>query len=139
MQSPAAVSSPDFFPAKRAATPPPAPQQQQDEFEIFFPYEDELLDQEVNVTDPSPPIQHLLCQHSHRRCTTSSSSSAYGDNAEVTTSDPSPPVPLTYAQIATRPRQRLSSSSSTSTHLSLPSDGVASRTSSCSRSLTPER
>ncbi len=130
MQSPAAVSSPDIFPAKRAATPPPASHQQQDKFEIFFSYEDELLDSEVNDTDHSPPNQPLSLQRSHCHRTALSSSSAYGDMPEVTTSDPSPAAPLTYAQIATP---------LTSTPFSLPSDGIALHMRSRSRSLMPER
>ncbi len=69
----------------------------------------------------------------------SSLSSDYGDLPEVTRTDPSPSHQLTYADVVNRPRQRLSLSSSASTHLSLPSDGVASGTRSRSRLLTPER
>ncbi len=128
VQSPAAVSSPDFFPAQKEATPPPVPQQKETEFENFFPYQDEIL-KEVIYTDPSPPTQNF------RHRTTSSSSSVYGD-MEVTRTDPSPSHQLTYADVVTHPRQRLSSTSSASSRSSLPSDGVASRTRSRSRSFT---
>jgi hypothetical protein len=138
VQKPVATSSPDFFPADKSATPPPATAQQQADKEIFvddefFPYE-----QEVTSTDPSTfraarPTQ----QRPHRR-TFSLSSSVYGDSPEVSVSDPSPAVQPTYAQITTRPCQRLSSSSSISSHHSLPSDSIAACTRSCSRSITPE-
>jgi hypothetical protein len=53
VQKPAAISSPDFFPAEKSATPPPMAAQQQADEEIFiddkfFPYE-----REVTRTDPS--------------------------------------------------------------------------------------
>ncbi len=136
VQSPAAVSSPDFFPAQKEATPPPVPPQTETEFENFFPYKNEILE-EVNITQPSPPT-HTIHQNLRHRRTASSSSSAYGDMPEVNHTDPSPSQ-LTYADVANRPRQRFSSSSSTSTRLSLPSDGIASRTRSRSCSITPER
>jgi hypothetical protein len=138
VQSPAAVPSPDFFPAKRAATPPPAPQQQKDKFEKFFPYEnDQLLDSAVNYSDPSPPTNALPRQRSHH-CRTASSSS-YGDMPEVSGTDPSPAFAPTFAQIATRPHRRLSLSSSSSSLLLSPGDNIASRTRSCSHLQTPER
>jgi hypothetical protein len=126
VQSPAAVSSPDFFPLQKEATPPPVPQQKETEFEKFFPYEDEILE-EVNYPPPSPPTRLPRENLRHHR-TTSSSSSVYGDIPEVTRTDPSPSHQLTYADVANRPRQHLSSSSSASTCLSLPSNGVALRT-----------
>jgi len=163
VQSPSAVSSPDFFPAQKDATPPPVQQQNEAQGENVYPYEDEILE-EVTRTDPSPPNRitgNLRPQTSSssssindnlevnrsdpsppnritenlRRCT-SSSSSVY-NNLEVNRSDPSPPHQLTYADIANRPRQRLSSSSSARS--SLPSDGVASQTRSHSGSFTLER
>jgi hypothetical protein len=138
VQKPAAVCSPDFFPAEKPATPPPRAAQQQVDEEIFiddefFPYE-----QEVIRTDPSNFRATRPTQQRPRRHTFSLSSSVYGDSSEVSTSDPSPDVQPTYAQIATRPRQRLSSSSSMSSQHLLPSDSIAARTRSCSRSLTPE-
>ncbi len=140
VQSPGAVSSPDFFPVQKDATPhTPVPTQIETEFENFFPYEDEILDKEVNYSDPSPSTQRFPCQNSRPHRTPSSSSSAYGDMPEVTHTNPSPSHQLTYADVVHRPRQRLSSSSSASTHLSLPSDGIASRTRSSSCSLTPEQ
>jgi hypothetical protein len=191
VQSPAAVSSPDFFPAQKEATPPPVPQQKEAELQNFFPYEDEIFE-EVNYTDPSPPTRFphqdsrrqttsssssvyddmpevtrtdsspstpitenlrrrttssstgnlrrrttSSSTENLRRQTTSSSTSVYNDNLEVNRSDPSPPQQLTYADIANRPRQHLSSSSSDRS--SLPSDSVASRTRSRSNSFTLER
>jgi hypothetical protein len=115
------------------------PTQKETEFEIFFPYDDELLDREVNYPDPSPPTQQFSRHRSRRHRTMSSSSSAYGDMPEATCTDPSPVHQLTYADVVNRPRQCLSFSSSASTRLSLPSDGVASHTRSRSCSLTPER
>jgi hypothetical protein len=137
VQSPAAVSSPDFFPAQKEATPPPVPPQKETELENFFPYENEILE-EVTSTRPSPPTRPVHQNSRHHR-TASSSSSAYSDMPEVIGTDPSPSHQLTYADVVNRPRQRFSSSSSASTRLSLPSDGIASRTCSRSRSLTPER
>ncbi len=46
VQSPSAVSSPDFFPAQKDATPPPT-QQQNVQLEKFYPYEDENLEEVV--------------------------------------------------------------------------------------------
>ncbi len=136
MQNPAAVTTPDFFPAEKPATPPPLVVQEETD-ENFFPYDDFYpLDQAVNHTDPTPSN---AASRPSRRCRTYSlSSSLYGDSPEVSASDPSPAVTPTYAQVAIRPRQGLSSSSSTSSRLSLPFDGVASRTHSRSRSLMPE-
>jgi hypothetical protein len=136
VQSPAAVSSPDFFPAQKEATPPPAPPQKET-FDNFFPYENEVLE-EVNCSDPSPPI-YFPRQNLRRLRTASSSSSTYMDTPEVTRTDPSPSHQLTYADVVHRPRQRLSSSSSASSRLSLPSDGVASQTRSRSNSFSAER
>ncbi len=86
--------------------------------------------EEVIHTDPSPPFRI-----SQRRRTVSSSSSVY-DDPEVTRPDPSPSHQLTYADVVHRPRQRLSSSSSTRS--SLPPDSIASRTRSRTGSLTLE-
>ncbi len=116
VQSPSTVSSPDFFPAQKAATPPPI-QQQNVQLENFYPYEDEILE-EVIHTDPSAATR--APQALPRRRTASASSSVY-DNHEVNRSDPSPSHQLTYADVANRPHQRLSSSSSAP-------DSVASRT-----------
>jgi hypothetical protein len=118
---------------------PPVPTQKEKEFEKFSPYEDEILDKEVNYSDPSPSTQCFPHQNSRRYRTPSSSSSAYGDMPEVTHTNPSPSHQLTYADVVHRPCQHLSASSSASTRLSLPSDGVASHRCSRSRSLTPER
>jgi hypothetical protein len=133
VQSPSAISSPDFFPAQKDATPPPVAQRNDAQTEDFYPYDDEILE-EVIHTDPSPPTR--ITQTSQRRRATSSSSSVY-DYQEVTSSDPSPSRQPTYADVVHRPRQRLASSSSTRS--SLPPDGVASRTRSCTGSLTLER
>jgi hypothetical protein len=133
VQSPSAISSPDFFPAQKDATPPPVAQQNDAQTENFYPYDDEILE-EVSRTDPSPPTR--TSQTSQRRRTTSSSSSVY-DDQEVKCSDPSPSHQLTYADVVHRPRQRLSSSSSTRS--SLPPDSVATRTRSRTGSLTLER
>jgi hypothetical protein len=119
VQSPSAVSSPDFFPAQKDATPPPVAQQKKSQLENFYPYQDEILE-EVIHTDPSPSTR--ATPSLPRRRTISSSSSVHGDQ-EVTRSDPSPSHQLTYADVANRPRQRLSSSSSRS---SIPPDNVAS-------------
>jgi hypothetical protein len=89
---PAAVSSPDFFPAQKEATTPPAPTQKETQFEKCFPYQDELFDKEVNNSDPSPSPRNY--SHPHR--TTSSSSSAYDDMPEITRTDPSTLHQLTY-------------------------------------------
>jgi hypothetical protein len=112
--------------------------QKETEFENFSPYDDKILEK-LNNTDPSPPFQRFPRQNLHGHHKQSSSSSVYDDMPEVTRTDPSPSYQLTYADVVNCPRQCLSSSSSASTHLSLPSDGVASRTRSHSRSLTPER
>jgi hypothetical protein len=139
VQKPAAVSSPDFFPPEKVATPPPTVEQQNNDKEDFiedkfFPYK-----QEVIRTDPSNfRTTRATRQHPHH-CTFSSSSSVYGDSPEVSVSDPSPAGQPTYAQVTTRPRKRLSSSSSMALHHSLPSNSIAARTRSRSRSLTPER
>ncbi len=53
VQSPSAVSSPDFFPEQKAATPPPMQQQNKAQLKNFYPYKDEILE-EVSHTDPSP-------------------------------------------------------------------------------------
>jgi hypothetical protein len=53
VQSPSTVSSPDFFPAQKDATPPPVAQQTKPQLENFYPYEDEILE-EVIHSDPSP-------------------------------------------------------------------------------------
>jgi hypothetical protein len=74
VQSPSAVSSPNFIPAHKDATPPPVQQQKEAQFENFYPYEDEILE-EVNHTVPSPPTR--ITQNLRRRTTTSSSSSVY--------------------------------------------------------------
>ncbi len=132
MQSPSAVSLPDFFPEQKAATPPPVAQQNNARLENFYPYEDEILE-EVTHTDPSPPTRMYT---PHRSRTTSSSSSAY-DTQDINRSDPSPSHQLTYADVVHRPRYRLSSSSSTRS--SLPPDSVASQTRSHTGSLTLER
>ncbi len=71
VQSPAAVSSPNFFPVQKDATPP-VQMQKETEFKIFFPYEDKILE-EVNYPDPSPPTQPFRHQNSRRHRTTSSS------------------------------------------------------------------
>ncbi len=127
VQSPAAVSSPDFFSAQKDATPPPPVQTQREtEFKKIFPYEDKILE-EVNSTDPSPPVQRFPRQTSHRQLAQSSLSSVYGDMPEVTYTDPSPSHQLTFADVVNCPRQRLSLSSLASTCFSLPSDVVASR------------
>ncbi len=132
---PAAVSSPDFFPAE-ADRPPPAPAQE-NKFENFSPYEKYPLDWEVNDTDPSPSRAIALPHHCLHQCRTALlSSSLYGDMPEVSETDPSPAAVATYAQIATRPRRRVSSSSSSSSLLLPPTDSVASCTRS--RSHTPE-
>ncbi len=136
VQSPAAVSSPDFFPAQKDATPP-VQTQKETELKNFFPYDDKIFE-EVNSTDPSPPTQRFLRQNSCRHPTPSSLSSVYDDMLEVTCTDPSPSHQLTYADVVHHPRQRLSSSSSSSICLSIPSDGVALCTRSRSHSLTPE-
>ncbi len=133
VQSPSAVSSPDFFPAQKDATPPPVAQRKDAQTENFYPYNDEIV-KEVIHTDPSPPTR--ITQTSQRRRTTSSSSSVY-DDQEVNRSDPSPSHQLTYADVVHRPRQRLSSS--LSTRSSLPPDSVASRTRSRPGSLALER
>ncbi len=109
VQLPAAVSSPDFFPAQKEATPPPVPPQKETEFEKIFPYADEILE-EVNYMDPSPPARFPRQNSRHHR-TASSSSSTYGDMPKVTRTDPSPSHQLTYANVVNRPRQRFSSSS----------------------------
>jgi hypothetical protein len=138
VQKPAAVTSPDFFPSEKPATPPPVAVQERAD-EIFFPsYNSYPSYQEVTHTDPTPSrAASLPYQRYHRRCTLSSSSSLYGDSPEVSASDPSPAVTPTYVQVATHPCHHLSSSSSTSSCRSLPADGIASRTGSCS--LMPER
>ncbi len=79
VQSPSAISSPDFFPAQKAATPPPVQQQNKAQLKNFYPYENEILE-EVIHTDPSPSTR--ATQALLRRRTTSSSSSVY-DNQEV--------------------------------------------------------
>jgi hypothetical protein len=56
VQSPSAVSSPDFFPAQKDATPPPVTQRNNAQTENFSPYDDEILE-EVIHTDPSPPTR----------------------------------------------------------------------------------
>jgi hypothetical protein len=139
VQKPAAVSSPDFFPAEKFATHPPTAEQQNNDEEIFiedefFPYK-----QEVTRTDPSNFKATRATQQRPRRRTFSLSSSVYGNSPEASAFDPSPAEQPTYAQITTCPHQRLSSSSSTASHHSLPSDSVAAHTRSRSRSLTPER
>ncbi len=100
----------------------------------FFPCE-----QEVTSTDPST-FRAASHTQPRRHRTFSSSSSVYGDSPEVSAYDPSPAVQPTYAQIGTHPRQRLLSSSSASSHLSLPSDSIAghTRSHSRSRSIMPE-
>ncbi len=45
MQSPSAVSLPDFFPAQKDATPPPVAQQTDAQTENFYPYDDEILEE----------------------------------------------------------------------------------------------
>ncbi len=132
VQSPSTVSSPDFFPAQKDATPPPVAQRKTPQLENFYPYEDEILE-EVIHPDPSPATR--TAQALPRRRTASASSSVYDDH-EVNHSDPSPSHQLTYADVVNRPRQRLSSSSSRS---SLPPDSVTSRTRSRTGSLTLER
>ncbi len=122
-----------FFPAQKVATPPPVAQQNDDQTENFYPYDNEILE-EVIHTDLSPPTR--ITQTSQQRHTTSSSSSVY-DHQEVNRSDPSPSHQLTYADVANRPHQRLSSSSSTRS--SPPPDSVALRTRSRTGSLTLER
>jgi hypothetical protein len=139
VQKPAAVSSPDFFPAEKCATPPPTADQQNNDEEIFIEEEFFPYKQEVIRTDPSNFRTTRPTQQRSRRRTFLSSSSVYGDSPEVSVSDPSPAEQQTYAQVTTRPRQRLSSSSSTASHHSFPSDSIAARTRSRSRSLTPER
>jgi hypothetical protein len=86
VQSPSAVSSPDFFPAQKDATPPPVQQQNEAQGENVYTYEDEILE-EVTRTDPSPPNRIT----GNLRPQTSSSSSSINDNLEVNHSDPSPP------------------------------------------------
>jgi hypothetical protein len=139
VQKPIAVTSPDFFPADKPVTSPPVTVQQEADKKNFPYYQPYPSDREVTRTDPTPSNAASLPQHrSHCRRTLSSSSSLYGDSPEVSASDPSPAVTPTYSQIATRPCQHLSSSSSTSSRVSLPSDSITLRTRSRSRSLTPE-
>jgi len=132
VQKPAAVTSPDFFPAEKSAPPPPTSVQQQAD-ENFFPNEDFYPgDTEVNCTDPTPSTS----ASQHRRQTFSSS--FYDDFPEVIGTNPFPAK--TYAEI-TRPRQRFSSTSSHSSSQTqnFSPDSIATRTRSRSRSLTPER
>jgi hypothetical protein len=94
VQKPADVSSPDFFPAEKVATPfPPAAQQNNDEENFiedeFFPYE-----QEVSDTDPSNFRTTRSTQQCIRHRTFSLSSSVYSNSPEVSVSDPSPAVHL---------------------------------------------
>jgi hypothetical protein len=139
VQKPAAVSSPDFFPAEKPATPQPMTAQQQAGEEIFV--DDEFFPYERVVTSTDPSNFRAACPTQQRPhcCTFSSSSSAYGDSPEVSASDPSPAVQPTYAQITTCPHQRLSSFSSTSLQHSLPSDSIAACTRSRSHLSMPER
>jgi hypothetical protein len=128
VQSPSAVSSPDFFPAQKVATPPPVQKQNDVQLENFYPYDDEIFE-EVTHTDPSPAVR--AAPSLPRRRTASTSSSVY-DYPEVNRPHPSPSPQLTYADVANRPRSRFSSSSSAT-------ESVASRTRSRTGSLALER
>jgi hypothetical protein len=142
VQSPAAVSSPNFFSVQKDATPQCKCKKRQNS-KFFSLTKTKFWKRSTILTLPlqlNPSVvktRVVIAQHRHR--TTSSLSSDYGDLPEVTRTDPSPSHQLTYADVVNLPRQRLSLSSSASTHLSLPSDGVASRMRSRSRLLTPER
>ncbi len=74
VQKPAAVSSPDFFPAERLATPPPTADQPNNEEEIviedeFFPYEQEVIRTEpltpgqLELASNALAVEHFLCRH----------------------------------------------------------------------------
>jgi hypothetical protein len=130
VQKPAAVTSPDFFPAAKATTPPPPELVQKSSSENFF--DQELLPYHIEEAENFPPAPAART----RRASSTSTTSAADDAAVVIGHDPSP-ANLTYAQ-ATRSRSRRSSTSSNSSQHSLPSDSVASRTRSRSRSTTPE-
>jgi len=136
---PTAITSPDFFPAGKPAPPTPKVVHQEVNEDIFVYDEFSPSDLEVTRTDPSPPIAASQSQprhHCHHR--DSSTSADYGDSPKVRATDPSPAVQPTYTQIATRPRQCLSSSSSTSSHLLLSPGRIASRTRTRSHSIMPE-
>jgi hypothetical protein len=96
----AAVSSPDFFPAQKPATPPPAAQEI-DEMENFL-HDNGYIEKEVTDTDPYT-AENILPPPSHRRRTASSSSSLYDEHTRP--ADLSFPTP-TYAQIVTH-KQRV--------------------------------
>jgi len=104
VQKPAAVTSPDFFPAEKSATPPPTAVHQQAEEDFFLKENVYPWDTEVTPTDPTPSTS----ASQRRRRTFSSSSSVHDDLPEIIGTYPSP-APKTYAQI-TRP-QRFSSTS----------------------------
>ncbi len=107
----AAVSSPDFFPAQKAATPPPAAPEN-DEMEIFL-HDNGYIERDVNDTDPYA-AENILPPHPRRRHTASSSSSLYDDYTRP--ADLSSPTP-TYAQIVTHKQRARTSSSSSSASL----------------------
>jgi len=130
VQKPAAVTSPDFFPAAKATTPPPPALVQKSSSENFF--DQELLPYHIEEAENFPPAPATRT----RRASSTSTTSTANDAALVIGPDPSP-ANLTYAQ-ATRSRSRRSSTSSNSSHHSLPPDSVASRTRSRSRSTTPD-
>ncbi len=110
----AAVSSPDFFPAQKVATPPPAAPEK-DEMEIFL-HDNGYIEREVNDTDPYA-TENILPPHPRRRCTASSSSLLYDDYTRP--ADLSSPMP-TYAQIVMHKQRARTSSSSSSASLRPP-------------------
>ncbi len=130
----AAVSSPDFFPAQKAATPPPAAPEN-DKMENFL-HDNGYIEREVTDTDPYA-AENIMPPHPRRCRTTSSSSSLYDEYTRP--ADLSSPTP-TYAQIVTHKQHARTSSSSSSASLRPPpQDSIAGRTRSRSPSWMPER
>ncbi len=110
----AAVSSPDFFPAQKVATPPPAAPEN-DEMEIFL-HDNAYIEREVTDTDPYA-TKNILPPPPRRCHTASLSSSLY--NEYTRPADLSSPTP-TYAQIVMHKQRVQTSSSSSSASLRTP-------------------
>jgi hypothetical protein len=113
----AAVSSPNFFPAQKPATPPPAAQEN-DEMENFL-HDNGYIETEVTDTDPYT-AENIVPPRSVRLHTASSSSSIYDEHTRP--AELSSPTP-TYAQIVTHKQRVRTSSSSSSASLRPPSPG----------------